>query len=362
MKSVKKFLKKYFFPHEGNNYKPHFLRHETAMFLFGLIIVIELGMLVQVFLVFDKTKFLAAVLPGVLTTLTNEERAQNNASPLKENNLLDQAAQLKANDMASIGYFAHTSPEGKTPWYWFKQVGYQYQYAGENLAVNFFDSEDVAQAWMNSPTHRANIVKPEYTEIGIGVASGVYQGRSTVFVAQLFGKPTSTVFTTAPEETPTPTTPTPIKNETPPKTITPIKPTTVPKTTTPKISPVKTTPAKVAVAPTNIEVLGEEATATTTVSAFAKGQLAIKSLIKRVLSSPREYANYIYGVVGIMVFMALLLMLFIKAELRHPAILARGMTLVAVIVALAYVNLSVFASQTQVPNSGLSANVIESLQ
>ncbi|MEJ0001761.1 MAG: CAP domain-containing protein [bacterium] len=163
---------------------------------FLVIMVIELGFLVQVFLVFDKTKFLAQVLPAVLADLTNKERADNGAAPLTENALLDKAAQEKADDMARNGYFAHTSPEGKTPWYWFQQVGYNYIYAGENLAVNFFESNDVAQAWMNSPTHRENIVKKEYTEIGIGVATGTYQGHNTVFVAQLFGKPL--VFADAP--------------------------------------------------------------------------------------------------------------------------------------------------------------------
>lgn len=97
---------------------------------------------------------------------------------------------MKAQDMATKGYFAHTSPEGKkTPWYWLKQVGYQYQYAGENLAINFTDSKDVTNAWMNSPTHKANIVKDKYTEVGTGIATGLYEGRETVFVAQVYANP-----------------------------------------------------------------------------------------------------------------------------------------------------------------------------
>lgn len=380
MKKIKHLIKKYFFPHEGNSYKPHFLRSETVMFLFGLIIVVELGMLVQVFLVFDKTNFLASVLPGVLTTLTNKERAQNDAPPLQENSLLDIAAQLKAEDMASLGYFAHNSPEGKTPWYWFQQVGYKYQYAGENLAVNFFDSEDVAKAWMASPTHRANIVKPEYTEIGIGVANGIYQGRNTVFVAQLFGKPVSAAVTPTPQpqsqpradqppaEKPTPTpaetkpvTPTPKPKPAP----TPIEKPTQPPAQTPQPKadqPPAEAPNQVAIAPTNVEVLGEEATTVATVSTLARGQSAASSLIKRVLSSPRENVNIIYGALGALVFISLLLMLFIQSELRHPAMLARGVSLVVVIFALAYINLNVFASQTEVPTSGLSASVIETLE
>ena len=139
-----KWLKKYFIPHEHNNFKPHFLRHESMLFVFFVIIIIELGFLVQVFIVFDKTNFLASVLPGVLTMLTNEKRAENNVAPLVQNDLLIKAAQLKAEDMATRGYFAHVSPDGKTPWYWHDAVGYKYTYAGENLAINFTDSSDVA--------------------------------------------------------------------------------------------------------------------------------------------------------------------------------------------------------------------------
>src|SRR3989344_3789576 len=116
MYRLSKWLKKYFIPHPGNDHKPHFLRHQSMMVFFLVVIIAELGFLVQVFIVFDKTNFLAAVLPGVLTTLTNEDRADNNVPSLVENKLLDQAAQLKAEDMAAKGYFAHTSPEGKSPW------------------------------------------------------------------------------------------------------------------------------------------------------------------------------------------------------------------------------------------------------
>jgi hypothetical protein len=132
---------------------------------------------------------MAAVLPGVLSAFTNDERQAQNLQILKVNPILNKAAEMKANDMATNGYFAHTSPEGKTPWYWLEKVGYQYQYAGENLAVDFSDSKDVTDAWMKSLTHKANIVKGNYTEIGTGVASGMYEGRETIFVAQVYANP-----------------------------------------------------------------------------------------------------------------------------------------------------------------------------
>ncbi|HQT82722.1 MAG TPA: CAP domain-containing protein, partial [Candidatus Paceibacterota bacterium] len=106
-----------------------------------------------------------------------------------ENATLDAAAQAAADDMAAKGYFAHVSPDGKSPWYWLDAAGYHYSYAGENLAVNFTDSSAVEAAWMASPEHRANIEKPQYTQVGFGTANGMYEGQMTTFVAEFFATP-----------------------------------------------------------------------------------------------------------------------------------------------------------------------------
>lgn len=132
---------------------------------------------------------LSAIYASVLVSLTNKDRVAANLSELKVNPLLEKAAQMKADDMAAKGYFAHNTPEGLTPWYWFKEAGYKYVYAGENLAVNFENSEDVETAWMNSKGHFLNIVNPKYTEIGIATSTGTYKGRTAIFVVQMFGTP-----------------------------------------------------------------------------------------------------------------------------------------------------------------------------
>ncbi len=189
---MKKWLKHHFIPHEGNNHRPAFLHRKNAVQLIGILLFFELVLFVLPglnFVGFMRNLNFGAVLPGVLTTLTNTERLSNNLPELRESPVLAEAARLKAEDMASKSYFAHTSPEGKTPWYWLGRVGYSYIYAGENLAVNFIDSADVTRAWMNSPTHRANIVHGAYTEVGTGIATGVYKGNETVFVAQVYGRP-----------------------------------------------------------------------------------------------------------------------------------------------------------------------------
>lgn len=132
---------------------------------------------------------MAAVISSALVDLTNHDRVEEDLHALSVNPVLVAAAQAKANDMAENGYFAHVSPDGIDPWHWFGLVGYEYASAGENLAVNFSDSENVEEAWMNSPAHRANILSAKFTEIGIATAVGEYKGKKTTFVVQMFGTP-----------------------------------------------------------------------------------------------------------------------------------------------------------------------------
>jgi uncharacterized protein YkwD len=124
-----------------------------------------------------------------LVNLANENRSATGISELKVNSKLTEAAQAKANDMAQKSYFSHQGPDGKTPWSWIQESQYQYMYAGENLAIDFDESWNVNQAWLESPTHRANLMFPGFTEIGIAVATGTYNGRDTTFVVQMFGTP-----------------------------------------------------------------------------------------------------------------------------------------------------------------------------
>jgi len=134
---------------------------------------------------------LSAIYGSVLVNLTNQNRSAANVAELKVNPILEKAAQMKADDMATRSYFAHNTPEGLTPWYWFEKAGYKYKYAGENLAVNFENSEDVETAWMNSRGHFLNIMNPKYTEIGIATSTGIYKGRTAIFVVQMFGTPSN---------------------------------------------------------------------------------------------------------------------------------------------------------------------------
>lgn len=119
--------------------------------------------------------------------LVNGKREENNLPPLVLSSELSQAATKKASDMFINNYWAHISPTGTTPWNFITSSGYQYLYAGENLAKDFDKTEDMVGAWMSSTTHRANILKPEYTDIGLSVMNGKLNGSDTTLVVQEFG-------------------------------------------------------------------------------------------------------------------------------------------------------------------------------
>src|SRR3990167_10711247 len=162
------FLRKYFIPSHHNAYRPHILRRRSLVFLLALALLAEGALVANLMARQSGHGFLAAVIQSEIISLTNAERAQNNVKTLNENKKLNDAAQAKANDMVMRGYFAHQGPDGKEPWAWVTAAGYDYLYAGENLAVRFVDSKDVVSGWMASPTHRANIVKPAYADVGVG--------------------------------------------------------------------------------------------------------------------------------------------------------------------------------------------------
>lgn len=181
-------FKHVFIPHEHNDYKPHFFREvSVATIIIGSIFMLGFSAGSSFFI--HKTVLGANVTANVLVDLTNESRLAFNEPPLVRNPTLDRAAELKAEDMVTLGYFAHNSPTGVTPWHWFKQAGYTFLYAGENLAINFFDANEVRDAWLASPLHRANLLDVKFKEIGMATVSGIYKDGPSIYVVQMFGTP-----------------------------------------------------------------------------------------------------------------------------------------------------------------------------
>ena len=179
----------YFLPHPDNNHRALLLQPSF------LALFVTVYLLNQSFI-----KSFTIARPGVLgysseitiskvLDQTNTERLKLGLKPLTFNSTLSKSAKLKADNMFTNNYWAHTSPEGKSPWDFFKTTGYDYSVAGENLAKDFYDTEGLLKAWMNSPTHRENIINPKYQEIGIGVVNGILGGVKTTLVVQHFGTP-----------------------------------------------------------------------------------------------------------------------------------------------------------------------------
>lgn len=121
---------------------------------------------------------------------TNIERAKVGLNPLVKNIKLNNSATSKVDDMFSGQYFEHTSPDGKTAADLVKSFDYQFQVVGENLALGIFQTDKVlVQAWMDSPTHKANILNPKYTEMGAAVGTGDYKDQKQWIAVQHFAKP-----------------------------------------------------------------------------------------------------------------------------------------------------------------------------
>ena len=153
---------------------------------------------------------------GDLLAETNAARAQNGLGALSLNGQLNTAGQNKAQHMIANNYWAHVAPDGTQPWYFFEQAGYSYQSAGENLAYGFDSSSGTVTAWMNSASHRANILG-DYQDVGFGIANGeTYQGAPNTVVVAHYGKPRASTPPPAPAPTtPAPTTPSTLPASTP---------------------------------------------------------------------------------------------------------------------------------------------------
>jgi hypothetical protein len=203
-------------PHHRNNHHPWATRHQ-GLLLFALGIFISQ---IMTNTVLGKSPFVLGFATNIqkeeLISLTNKERVAQGKGSLTESPQLSQAALMKAQDMFAKNYWAHVAPDGTTPWHFFNLVGYKYLHAGENLARGFDTSSGVVKGWMDSPSHRDNLLNSTYQHIGMAVVNGQLGGEATTLVVQLFGAsvsgastapatPTKPAVQTPPTPTPRPT-------------------------------------------------------------------------------------------------------------------------------------------------------------
>jgi hypothetical protein len=319
-----------------------------------IVLVAEAAFVVGAKYVVPQSKLFGIIDANALVDETNQSRVTNNLPDLQVSPLLQAAAQEKANDMATKGYFAHTSPQGLTPWYWFQQVGYNFDYAGENLAVNFSDSQDVTDAWMNSPEHRANILSTDFTQIGIATAQGVYNGAPAIYVVEEFGTPApaaapvafvdtasaatvpaaapSSAATPAPATTPVATMPAPAKSAPPVA--------TKPKTTPAPSAPVTVVPVIVAIQSSSapdmqqafVAVRGAATQTVPSVQApeFTPVAPAQSNIVQELFSDPKTLANDFYLFIMVLFLLALVLNIFINIRVQYPRLIAGGLLVIVV--------------------------------
>lgn len=179
----------HFLPHPETKQRAKLLQHK-ALFTYTLVVVFLLALV----------RVLPLLAPGVLGYAsdinvsellkdTNRIRNEHGLQSLRLNSQLTAAAEEKATHMFKYDYWAHVAPDGTTPWDFILNSAYDYSYAGENLAKNFNNSDDVVEAWFQSPSHRENLLNSHYEEIGFAVVNGVLDGYETTLVVQMFGKP-----------------------------------------------------------------------------------------------------------------------------------------------------------------------------
>lgn len=189
---MNKLLQKYFIPTAENNFHPHILHTKRTIF-YGVFFSL-MKILIFVFVLLLPAEVF--VLPDVLAeeqkqiiSLTNELRQKNNRDKLAISVKLDLSSQRKADDMAKKKYFAHTNKNKKSLANWLSDVNYDYEVAGENLAVGFNTAEEIIAAWQKSPSHYANLLDSDFKDIGVGLSGGVFNGEPTVYIAQHFATP-----------------------------------------------------------------------------------------------------------------------------------------------------------------------------
>lgn len=197
MEGLKRFFRHLFIPTDENNFRAKSLH--TDFLTVYLVIAFVMSFAFKQIGLSDILGFATDISIDKLYQLTNNERQNAGLPLLTYNESLSNAAYSKAQDMFAKNYWAHFAPDGKTPWDFILNSGYKYEYAGENLAKNFLFSDGVVSAWMNSQTHRDNILKREYTEVGYAIVNGILNGEETTLVVQIFGKPSTTSIARQPE-------------------------------------------------------------------------------------------------------------------------------------------------------------------
>ena len=182
-----------------SNESSHHHRIGHGLFAIGAFFILLFATLVMPY----NTAVSKAFGASDIIDLSNKSRVQFGENALNTNSTLMSAAQAKAEHMVKNRYFAHYGPDGSAPWDYFSNAGYKYIEAGENLAITNETAEAVVNGWLNSPTHRENLLNKNFSDMGIGMAYyGEYQGnKNTYVVVAFYGKMSPSLVVTGAEPT-----------------------------------------------------------------------------------------------------------------------------------------------------------------
>jgi hypothetical protein len=327
---LRRHLKRWLVPHKQNDHRPHLVRAHGLALMAALIVAVQIvSFVAEPSYVHSEAKgkvlaYATDITPDGLFIQTNQERADYGLPPLRMDAQLNDSAGMKAANMFALDYWAHVSPTGIQPWYWFTKAGYNYSYAGENLAMNFDTTSGVMQGWMNSPGHKANILNPHYVDVGFAVENGTLVGQQTTLVVAHYGAPATPQLAAVPLATPSPT-PVPVSTQPTPLPAPPPLPAIVP---TPAPTP----------SPTTARVAGDE------VIPAAPGQVSyslFKPLSLVSTASPGTVATIILLLILLLVYVVMHMTVWRKGLKRwrsghyrlYAAAQISGITLVIIVLA-----------------------------
>lgn len=193
-----------FIPQHTNNHRAKALHVDALLVYVLLFALFNLGIRAVHNVVPNVLGYATDINVQQLLAGTNDKRQETGLTPLTLNTTLSVAAANKAADMFAKNYWAHNSPTGTTPWDFVTGAGYRYTVSGENLAKNFSTSQAVVDAWMASPSHRANLLKSGYRDVGFAVVNGTLNGEETTLVVEMFGATPGELVAASPTPAPQP--------------------------------------------------------------------------------------------------------------------------------------------------------------
>lgn len=177
----------YFLPHSDNNHRAKLLNPILVAVSILTFILTQVGMSFAPKFTPVVLGYVSNIAPEQVIDLINQQRDKSGLPKLQADPELTRAALDKASYMFAKNYWAHTAPDGTEPWKFVNEEGYKYRFAGENLARDFATAETAVQAWMDSPSHKDNILSSRYQDTGVAVVKGELNGTQTTLIVQFFG-------------------------------------------------------------------------------------------------------------------------------------------------------------------------------